>query len=54
MSPLQIGEKILKLCLRELFEFELMQTDPNWSNFLFNRETGKVKRGGETALRSQR
>nr|CRX79189.1 hypothetical protein ls5931a1_00019 [Leucosporidium scottii] len=39
----EIGEKILKLCLRELFEFELMQTDPNWSNFLFNRESGKIE-----------
>ncbi|ORY45443.1 ABC1-domain-containing protein [Leucosporidium creatinivorum] len=39
----EIGEKVLKLCLRELFEFELMQTDPNWSNFLFNRETGKIE-----------
>lgn len=27
---------MLKLCLRELFEFRCMQTDPNWSNFLYD------------------
>jgi aarF domain-containing kinase len=32
----QIGTAILKLCLLELFKFKAMQTDPNWSNFLFN------------------
>ncbi|XP_043931315.1 atypical kinase COQ8A, mitochondrial-like [Protopterus annectens] len=34
--------KILELCVRELFEFGFMQTDPNWSNFFFDPETGKV------------
>ena len=29
-----------RLCLRELFEYRFMQTDPNWSNFLYNRDTG--------------
>ena len=38
----QIGEKLLELCLRELFEFRLMQTDPNWANFFYNPDTGKV------------
>ncbi|XP_062896664.1 atypical kinase COQ8A, mitochondrial [Mobula hypostoma] len=38
----QISENILRLCLRELFEFRFMQTDPNWSNFFYNPETGKV------------
>lgn len=38
----QIGEKVLKLCLSELFDFQLMQTDPNWSNFLYNTRTEKV------------
>lgn len=28
--------------MHELFEFRLMQTDPNWSNFLYNQSTGKV------------
>lgn len=30
------------LCLRELFEFRYMQTDPNWSNFYFDPEAHKV------------
>ncbi|XP_054651186.1 atypical kinase COQ8B, mitochondrial [Dunckerocampus dactyliophorus] len=33
---------ILQLCLRELFEFRFMQTDPNWANFFYNSETKKV------------
>ncbi|KFD62692.1 hypothetical protein M514_03802 [Trichuris suis] len=37
-----IGKKMLQLCLRELFEFKFMQTDPNWSNFLFNADTSKI------------
>lgn len=32
----QIGTNILRLCLRELFQFRFMQTDPNWANFLFS------------------
>ncbi|XP_030381489.1 atypical kinase COQ8B, mitochondrial [Scaptodrosophila lebanonensis] len=31
-----IAASVLKLCLRELFEIECMQTDPNWSNFLYD------------------
>ncbi|XP_055086948.1 atypical kinase COQ8A, mitochondrial [Periophthalmus magnuspinnatus] len=38
----QICEQILTLCLRELFEFRFMQTDPNWSNFFFDPQTHKV------------
>ncbi|KAK9764496.1 hypothetical protein K7432_007935 [Basidiobolus ranarum] len=45
-----IGEKILRLCLRELFEFRYMQTDPNWTNFLYNEKTRKVIRGGFALL----
>ncbi|XP_029467920.1 atypical kinase COQ8A, mitochondrial-like [Rhinatrema bivittatum] len=33
---------ILDLCLRELFEFRYMQTDPNWSNFFYDPQSGKV------------
>ncbi|XP_039987718.1 atypical kinase COQ8B, mitochondrial isoform X2 [Xiphias gladius] len=33
---------ILQLCLRELFEFRFMQTDPNWANFFYNSDTDKV------------
>ena len=32
----------MKLVLRELFEFQFMQTDPNWSNFFYNEETDQV------------
>ena len=34
--------KILTLCMRELFEFRFMQTDPNWSNFFYNKTDKKV------------
>ncbi|KAK7788462.1 hypothetical protein R5R35_012206 [Gryllus longicercus] len=33
---------IMQLCLKELFEFRYMQTDPNWSNFFYNPETRKM------------
>lgn len=33
-----IATSMLKLCLRELFELRCMQTDPNWSNFLYDRK----------------
>ncbi|CAG8755571.1 3431_t:CDS:2, partial [Gigaspora rosea] len=39
----QIGENILHLCLRELFEFKFMQTDPNWTNFFYNKKTRKIE-----------
>ncbi|MBE3111841.1 MAG: AarF/ABC1/UbiB kinase family protein, partial [Acidobacteria bacterium] len=31
-----IGTQILRLCLREITEFRFMQTDPNWTNFLYH------------------
>ncbi|SCU78014.1 LADA_0A03356g1_1 [Lachancea dasiensis] len=34
-----ISETIMRLCLREIAEFEFMQTDPNWANFLYNKDT---------------
>ncbi|XP_030934934.1 protein ABC transporter 1, mitochondrial [Quercus lobata] len=34
-----IGEKLLELTLMELFVFRFMQTDPNWSNFLYDEAT---------------
>uniref|UniRef100_A0A673Z441 Coenzyme Q8B n=1 Tax=Salmo trutta TaxID=8032 RepID=A0A673Z441_SALTR len=37
----QICFNILQLCLRELFEFRFMQTDPNWANFFYNVEQNK-------------
>lgn len=39
----QIAKSILELSLRELFEYRLMQTDPNWTNFLYNERTGKIE-----------
>ncbi|KAL8695712.1 MAG: hypothetical protein Q9224_003216 [Gallowayella concinna] len=38
-----IGTQILRLCLREITEFKFMQTDPNWTNFLFNQTTSKLE-----------
>jgi aarF domain-containing kinase len=38
-----IGTHILRLCLRELMEWRFMQTDPNWTNFLYNRSTQKLE-----------
>lgn len=32
----------LRACLHELFVFREMQTDPNWSNFLWNPKTRLV------------
>ncbi|KAJ1647523.1 hypothetical protein LPJ64_001119 [Coemansia asiatica] len=37
-----IGTSIMRLCLQELFEFEFMQTDPNWANFLYNKDTNRI------------
>ncbi|KAL9954092.1 hypothetical protein ACROYT_G041586 [Oculina patagonica] len=33
---------ILRLCLKEVFEFRFMQTDPNWSNFFFDPVKEKI------------
>lgn len=38
-----IGTQILRLCLREITEFRFMQTDPNWTNFLYNEDTGRLE-----------
>ncbi|XP_043915530.1 atypical kinase COQ8A, mitochondrial [Protopterus annectens] len=38
----ELCSKILSLCLRELFEFRFMQTDPNWSNFFYDPQMHKV------------
>ncbi|KAJ4483869.1 ABC1 family-domain-containing protein [Lentinula aciculospora] len=37
-----IATTILQLCLLELFRFGTMQTDPNYSNFLYVPESGKI------------
>lgn len=33
---------VMQLCLVELFEFRCMQTDPNWSNFLYDEKSKKL------------
>ena len=38
-----IGSQTLRLCLREITEFKYMQTDPNWTNFLYNSSTQKIE-----------
>ena len=38
-----VGTQILRLCLRELMEWRFMQTDPNWTNFLYNRATQRLE-----------
>jgi aarF domain-containing kinase len=37
-----VGSKILELCLRELFEFNFMQTDPNPANFYYDMKNNKL------------
>lgn len=37
-----IGQQLLRLCLKEVFVLRVMQSDPNWSNFLYNPDTGKM------------
>ncbi|CAK5271871.1 unnamed protein product [Mycena citricolor] len=38
-----IAARVIELCLKELFEFRMMQTDPNWSNFLWNPKSRQVE-----------
>ncbi|KYQ58965.1 Chaperone activity of bc1 complex-like, mitochondrial [Trachymyrmex zeteki] len=37
-----ISELVMRLSLKELFEFRYMQTDPNWSNFFYNLDTKQL------------
>lgn len=38
----EVAKRLLKLTLREVFEFQFMQTDPNWSNFLYDPDLDKI------------
>nr|XP_012152580.1 PREDICTED: aarF domain-containing protein kinase 4 isoform X2 [Megachile rotundata] len=38
----RICKLIMRLCLKELFVFRYMQTDPNWSNFFYNPDTRQL------------
>ncbi|KAM9988121.1 hypothetical protein ACTFIZ_003480 [Dictyostelium cf. discoideum] len=37
-----ISKNILSLCLAELFEFNFMQVDPNWTNFVVDFENKRI------------
>eukprot|EP01121_Diplochlamys_sp_Union-15-3_P016704 TRINITY_DN5736_c0_g1_i6.p1 TRINITY_DN5736_c0_g1~~TRINITY_DN5736_c0_g1_i6.p1 ORF type:complete len:236 (-),score=35.59 TRINITY_DN5736_c0_g1_i6:479-1186(-) len=37
-----IGYHIMRLCMTELFSWRFMQTDPNWSNFLYTNRNNEV------------
>lgn len=37
-----VGQRVMDLCIRELFEMRCMQTDPNWSNFLYDPESERL------------
>ncbi|KAF9257794.1 ABC1-domain-containing protein [Marasmius fiardii PR-910] len=39
----EIASRIILLCLKELFEFRMMQTDPNYTNFLYNERTRRIE-----------
>ncbi len=45
-APQEVRNRIVRLLmsltLRELFEFKLMQTDPNFANYRFNEETDQI------------
>ena len=38
----EIARRLISLTLREMFDFGLMQTDPNFANYLFDPSTGDV------------
>ncbi|CAM4700240.1 unnamed protein product [Caretta caretta] len=38
----EICHNVLRLCLRELFQFRFMQTDPNWANFFYDARKHQV------------
>ncbi len=37
-----VGEQLQQLLFRELFEFRFMQTDPNFANYLFDPDSGRL------------
>ena len=38
----EVFARLIRLVARELFEFGVMQTDPNFANFRYRRETGEI------------
>jgi predicted unusual protein kinase regulating ubiquinone biosynthesis (AarF/ABC1/UbiB family) len=45
-APAEVRDRavtaLIELCLRELFDFRLMQTDPNFANYRWRPETGQI------------
>ena len=37
-----VGSLLLRLTIRELFDWRFMQTDPNWGNFLYDQHTDQL------------
>ncbi|ETV99452.1 Atypical/ABC1/ABC1-A protein kinase, variant 2 [Aphanomyces invadans] len=37
-----VARQLLQLTIHELFVWRFMQTDPNWSNFLYDPQSGKI------------
>lgn len=37
-----VGRGVMNLCMHELFTMRCMQTDPNWSNFLYDPDSKKL------------
>ncbi len=38
----EVTSRLMRLVARELFEFGVMQTDPNFANFRYRKETGEI------------
>jgi len=38
----RIGSILISLCFKELFEFKMMQTDPNPANYIFDEENDRM------------
>ncbi len=38
----EVFSRLIRLVARELFDFGVMQTDPNFANFRYRRETGEI------------
>lgn len=37
-----VGSLLLRLTIRELFDWRFMQTDPNWGNFLYDEQSDQL------------
>lgn len=37
-----VGSLLLRLTIRELFDWRFMQTDPNWGNFLYDEHSDQL------------